>query len=164
MGLGNPPPRIKIMLESNPLKSMIMLVGRLAVARCTRAGSEGGRVMYARDRREGGSGRRSGEVEVQARCGNDNGKRDSIHHHLLETISETANALELRQQLLHTTPSGWWGIKSLFRDEGVHDRGVVPSHGTALFRVSHRVSSRCLESSISCGCTADEGRKVSQAI
>ena len=36
------------------------------------------------------------------------GKRDSIHHHLLEKESETANVLELRQKLLHTTTSGWW--------------------------------------------------------
>ena len=46
-----------------------------------------------------------------------NGKRDAIHHHLLEATSETTNVLELRQQLLYTTPSGWWWwcIKSLFR-------------------------------------------------
>ena len=37
-----------------------------------------------------------------------NGKRDSIHHHLLEATSETANVLELRQKLLYTTLSGWW--------------------------------------------------------
>ena len=36
------------------------------------------------------------------------GKRDSIHHHLLEAVSETANVLESRQKLLYTTPSGWW--------------------------------------------------------
>ena len=44
------------------------------------------------------------------------GKGDSIHHHLLEAVSETANVLELRQKLLYTTPSGWWWcIKSVFR-------------------------------------------------
>ena len=44
------------------------------------------------------------------------GKRDSIHHHLLETISETAHVLELRQKLLCATPSGWWRcIESVFR-------------------------------------------------
>ena len=32
-------------------------------------------------------------------------KRDFIHHHLLETISETADVLELRPKLLYTTPS-----------------------------------------------------------
>ena len=43
-------------------------------------------------------------------------KRDAIHHHLLEAISETANVLELRQMFLHTTRSGWWWcIKPLFR-------------------------------------------------
>ena len=42
------------------------------------------------------------------------GKIDSIHHHLLEAVSETTNVLELRQQLLYT-PSRWWCIKSLFR-------------------------------------------------
>ena len=37
-------------------------------------------------------------------------------HHLLDAISETANVQELRQKLLHTTPSGWWWrIESLFR-------------------------------------------------
>ena len=36
------------------------------------------------------------------------GKRDSVHHHLLEVIFETATVLELRQKLPHTTPSGWW--------------------------------------------------------
>ena len=30
------------------------------------------------------------------------------HHHHLETLSETATALQLRQRLLYTTPSGWW--------------------------------------------------------
>ena len=45
------------------------------------------------------------------------GKRDSIHHHLLEAIPETANVLELRQKLLYTTPSGWWlCIESVFRN------------------------------------------------
>ena len=29
------------------------------------------------------------------------GKRDSVHHHLLEVISETANVLESRQKLLY---------------------------------------------------------------
>ena len=44
------------------------------------------------------------------------GKRDSVHHHLLEAISETANVPELRQKLLYTTPSGCWRcIKSLLR-------------------------------------------------
>ena len=36
------------------------------------------------------------------------GKRDSIHHHLLEPISETANVVESKRKLLYTTPSGWW--------------------------------------------------------
>ena len=46
------------------------------------------------------------------------GKRDSIHHHLLEVTFETANVLGLRQKLLYTTPSGWWWwwcIESVFR-------------------------------------------------
>ena len=46
------------------------------------------------------------------------GKRDSIHHHLLEAISETANVLELKQKLLYTIPFGWWWwwcIKSFLR-------------------------------------------------
>ena len=34
--------------------------------------------------------------------------------HLLEVISETATVVELRQQPLYTTPSGWWCIDSLF--------------------------------------------------
>ena len=34
-------------------------------------------------------------------------KRDSIHHHLLETFVETANVLELKHQLLYATPCGW---------------------------------------------------------
>ena len=43
-------------------------------------------------------------------------KRDSIHHHLLEALSETAHVLELKQIPLCTTPSGWWWcLKSLFR-------------------------------------------------
>ena len=42
--------------------------------------------------------------------------REILYHHLLEAISETATVLELRQQLLYTTPSGWWRcIRSLFR-------------------------------------------------
>ena len=46
------------------------------------------------------------------------GKRDSIHHHLLEAVSESANVPELRQKLLYTTPSGlWWCINSVFRQE-----------------------------------------------
>ena len=36
------------------------------------------------------------------------GKIDSIHHHLLQTISETATVLELKQKLLYTTSSEWW--------------------------------------------------------
>ena len=44
------------------------------------------------------------------------GKRDSIHHHLLEVIFETATVPESRQKLLYTTPSGWWWrIESVFR-------------------------------------------------
>ena len=45
------------------------------------------------------------------------GKRDSIHHHLLEVTFEITTVLELRQKLLHTTPSGWWWwcIESVFR-------------------------------------------------
>ena len=48
------------------------------------------------------------------------GKRDSIHHHLLEAVSETADVLESRQKPLCTTPSGWWWwwwwcIESFFR-------------------------------------------------
>ena len=46
-------------------------------------------------------------------------KRDSTHHNLPDFIFETATVLELRQQLVYTTPSGsgwlWWCIKSLFR-------------------------------------------------
>ena len=41
------------------------------------------------------------------------GKRDSIHHHLLEVIFETATVPELRQTILYTTPSGWWRIESI---------------------------------------------------
>ena len=33
------------------------------------------------------------------------GKRDSIHHHLLDIISETATVLELTQKPPYTTPS-----------------------------------------------------------
>ena len=52
----------------------------------------------------------------ESQAGNISGKRDSIHHHLPDAISETANVLELRQKLLYTTPSGWWGcIESVFR-------------------------------------------------
>ena len=54
------------------------------------------------------------------------GKRDSLHHHLLEAVSETANGLELRQKLLYTTPSEWWWrwcIKSLFRTPGCSAEG-----------------------------------------
>ena len=46
------------------------------------------------------------------------GKTDSIHHHLLEVTSETANVQELKQKLLYTTTSGWWWcwcIESVFR-------------------------------------------------
>ena len=44
------------------------------------------------------------------------GKRDSIHHHLLEVTFGTATVSELRQRLLYTTPSGWWWcIESVFR-------------------------------------------------
>ena len=48
------------------------------------------------------------------------GKRDSIHHHLLEVTFETTNVLESRQQPLYTNPSGWWWwwwwcIESVFR-------------------------------------------------
>ena len=63
----------------------------------------------------------------------DYGKRDSIHHHLLEAISETANVLELRQKLLCTTPSGWWWWwcrKSFFRDRV---RGRAPSFKGPVF-------------------------------
>ena len=43
-------------------------------------------------------------------------EESSIHHHLQEAISETANVLELRQKLPYTTPSGWrWCTKSLLR-------------------------------------------------
>ena len=34
------------------------------------------------------------------------GKRDAIHHHHLEATPETADVLELRRELLYTTPSG----------------------------------------------------------
>ena len=47
------------------------------------------------------------------------GKRDSIHHHLLDVILETATVPELRQKLLHTNLSGWWWwwrIESVFRN------------------------------------------------
>ena len=55
------------------------------------------------------------------------GKRDSILHHLLETISETASVLELRQKLLYTTPSGWWWcIESVFRKVGTPDPNCSP--------------------------------------
>ena len=37
--------------------------------------------------------------------------RDSIDHHLLEVICETATVPELRQKLLYATPSGWWWCK-----------------------------------------------------
>ena len=44
-----------------------------------------------------------------------NGKTDSIHHHLLEAISETATVLEFRQGFLYTPPSGWWWcLESVF--------------------------------------------------
>ena len=44
------------------------------------------------------------------------GKRDSIHHHLLEVIFETATLPELGLKLLYTTSSGWWWcIESVFR-------------------------------------------------
>ena len=44
------------------------------------------------------------------------GKRDSIHHHLLEVTFETATVPESRQKLLDTTRSGWWWcIESVFR-------------------------------------------------
>ena len=36
--------------------------------------------------------------------------RDSVRHHLLEAASGTANALESRQKLLYTAPSGWWWL------------------------------------------------------
>ena len=40
-----------------------------------------------------------------------------MHHHLLETNSEIATALELIEKLMNTTPSGWWWwfMSSLFR-------------------------------------------------
>ena len=45
-----------------------------------------------------------------------NGKRHSVHHHLLEVTFETATVLEMRQKLLYTTPSWWWWcIESVFR-------------------------------------------------
>ena len=37
------------------------------------------------------------------------GKRDSIHQHLLEAISETADVLELRQRLCTPPPLGGGG-------------------------------------------------------
>ena len=44
------------------------------------------------------------------------GKRDSIHHHLLEGTFETATVLELREKPLYSAPSGWWWcIDSVFR-------------------------------------------------
>ena len=55
-----------------------------------------------------GSSRAGGRLGRASRRGD--GKRDPIHHHLLETISEAANVLELRQKLLYTTPSGWWKV------------------------------------------------------
>ena len=42
------------------------------------------------------------------------GKRDSIHHHLLEVTFETANVLELKPKLLHAAPSWWWWCNSLY--------------------------------------------------
>ena len=52
-----------------------------------------------------------------ARFGHVYGKRDSIHHHLLEGIFGDETLPELRQKPLHTTPLGWWWwcINSVFR-------------------------------------------------
>ena len=59
-----------------------------------------------------------------------NGKRDPVHHRLLETISETATVLELKQQLLYTTPSGWWWrIESVFRIKRERGRGREGERG-----------------------------------
>ena len=52
------------------------------------------------------------------------GKRDSIHHHLLEVTSETATAPDLRRKPLYATPSGWrWRIDSVFRQASKSGRG-----------------------------------------
>ena len=74
-------------------------------------------------------------------CSDDseNGKKDSIHHHLLlEVPFETAIVLELRQKPLYTTPSGWWWcwwcwwcwwwwwcIESVFREKAAAGRKFV---------------------------------------
>ena len=76
------------------------------------------------------TGFEAGCVEVEARDAPQPidlryGKRDSIHRHLLEAVSETANVLELRQKLLYTTPSGWWWwwcIESVLRRYLVADK------------------------------------------
>ena len=47
-------------------------------------------------------------VGLRSLCRKHIGKRDSIHHHLLEAASKTANELEFRQKLPNATPSGWW--------------------------------------------------------
>ena len=70
------------------------------------------------------------------------GKRDSIHHHLLGAISETADVLELRQKLLYTTPSGWWWwcinrsseVQSFIQPE---DRKSVDEVVRELYYMSH---------------------------
>ena len=55
------------------------------------------------------------------------GKRDSIHHHLLEAMYEATYMLELRQKLLYTTPSGWWWwcIGSVFRTSEASNSGIL---------------------------------------
>ena len=74
----------------------------------------------------------------------DVGKRDSIH--LLEVIFETATVPELRQQLLYTTPSGWWRwcIESVFRDMLMYLSRAVPRRTMSIFSMSkwNRLSCR----------------------
>ena len=53
------------------------------------------------------------------------GKIDSIHHHLQDASSETANVLELKQKLLYTTPARWC-TKSLFRHGNCLQKEPVP--------------------------------------
>ena len=80
---------------------------------CSGSGSGNGR---CRSRGGGGHGRGHASGNI--------GKRDSMHHPLLETVSETASVLELRQRLLYTTPYGWWWwcielvLRNIYSDDG----------------------------------------------
>ena len=112
MDMRIPPLKIKILLESNPLRFRIV-VRRLGVPQVAVAGVAVTEA-HLRDAFEKHviccvTGSFQPETFY---CG----KRDSKHHHLLEAISETAKVLELRHKLLYTTPSGWsWCIESVFR-------------------------------------------------